>query len=372
MRQGRIGIVAAVLVCSGALLSSSGYGADETAAARVAQVWSAREQRVKSCRVTWSETRTYPKGTFFIDPQAPPDRLPPGDLTIKATCTLIIAGRKCRYEYQGEMWSTESRKVAPAADVTTFDGERSADTSLQSPLIEHPQVIIKKSSDPPGGRKSELLPIWLTVRPSVVAKILPIEEYLPTGRRETVNTRLCDEFTQTSSGKTREQVLLDPERGSQVVRCVTFANDKLWMKLDISYKTDPTLQWIPAAWELVVCNPTGGIGLSKRCVVTEFATNIDVADSDFQPVLPTGARVVDLTSGKEMHSGVLPTGERGKEIEFVPGKGMVPYETLMAQPPQSGLWSRVWPWALGGGGVVVVGIAVWLARRKRGATSVSG
>jgi hypothetical protein len=209
------------------------------------------------------------------------------------------------------------------------------------------------------------MPVWLAARASIASRVLPVGRYAPTGRKERVDNRLCHEFSY-ASGTARDRILLDPERDYQVVRNTQHVNDKLWVKLEVTYQPEPTLGWVPAGWDLVVCNPDGAIGRSKRCVVTEFATNIEVPDSDFEPVLPVGARVIDLTTGKEMHSGVLPTGERGREIEFVPGRSELPaLETLMAQPPQRGWWARAWPWVLAGGGLLVVGVAAWRARRNR-------
>jgi membrane protein implicated in regulation of membrane protease activity len=370
MRQGYVAIIALVLACSGGLVPGLLGQAEEATAARVEQIWAEREKRVKAYRVVWSETTTYPRGSTFLNPRAAPEELPPADLTLKAACKMVIAGQKSRYEYDGEWWSTRSRGVGPAVKVVTFDGGRSANTILKSTLIDNPQVTLKKASVSPNNDLTEFLPIWLTARASVASRVLPIGAYRSTGRRDRVNNRICQEFSRVS-GAVRDQIFLDPERDYQVVRNTQYVNDKLWTKLEVTYQPEPTLGWVPATWDVVTCTPGGAIGVSKRCVVTEFVTNIDVPESDFEPVLPIGARVIDLTAGKEMHSAVLPTGERGREVEFVPGRSKVPsYETLMAQPPQRGFWARAWPWALAGGGLLVVGVvgvAVWRARRNRDA-----
>lgn len=364
MRNFRGAVVAVAVGCSCVLIPDPECRADEVTVARIAQVWGERENRVKSCRVVWSEKATYPKGSRHLDMFAAPQDLPPMDVTIPATCTMLIDGRKSRYEYRGQMWSIKTRKLELAEDIVTFDGERSGNTSLSSPLIGNPQVVLNKASASPQSGLPLFLPIWLSVRATAAASEIPIERFSPTGRKEKITNRICSEFSRTISGSVREVVFVDTERDCQITRYAYYRDEKLKIRLEISYQTDPTLGWVPGDWDLVLCNKTGAIEMSTRCVVTEFVVNAPVAPPDFEPVLPIGARVIDLTSGKEMHSAILPSGEQGKEIEYVPGRGMIPYETLMAQPPQRGWWQRTGWWVLTGVGLLLaVGLGVWWVRR---------
>jgi len=363
MGQVRVGIAVVALVCSCVLIPDRACRADEVTVGRIAQVWAEREKRVKTCRVVWSEKATYPKGSRLLDMFAAPQDLPTTDLTIPATCSMLIDGHKSRYEYHGQRWSTKTRKLEPAEDIVTFDGARYGNTSLQSPILRNPQVVLKKASASPQSGLPLFLPIWLSVRASIAASEIPIEQFAPTGRKERINNRLCSEFSRNISGAVRELVFVDPDRDCQVTRYGYYMDDKLKIKLEISYQADPTLSWVPAAWDLILCNKTGAIESSTRCIVTEFVTNIEAVSSDFEPVLPVGARVIDLTSGKEMHSGILPSGERGKEIEYVPGQRMISYDTLMAQPPQRDWWQRTRWWILAGVVLLLgVGLAVWCGR----------
>ncbi len=361
----RVGIVVVAAACLCALVPGSIRGADLTPA-QIAQAWAEREKKVKSCRVVWSEKATYPKGSPYVAPLADPKDVPTTDLTISATCKLIIEANKSRYEYQGQRWSPKTKKLEPAADIATFDGTRSARTTLQSPLIGNQQVIIQKETASPQGRLPLFLPIWLTIRPSVAQKRIPIEQFGATGRKEKINNRLRSEFTRNVPGG-REQVFIDPEGDYQVTRYVDYyTGDKPHIKLEISYRPDPILGWVPAAWDFVLCNNSGAIELSTRCTMTEFTVNLDIPESEFEPVLPIGARVVDVTSGKEIHSAVLPSGEQGRGIEYVPGQDIPLYETLMAQPPERQFWERAWPWVLAGAGLLlVVSLAAWRVRRGR-------
>jgi hypothetical protein len=361
MRQIRIGIVV-IAVCSFALVLGPVRGADPTPA-QIAQAWAEREKKVKSCRVVWSEVTTYPKGSFYAAPRAKPEDAPTTDLTIPATCKLIIDASKSRHEYQGQRWSTTTHKLESDASIATFNGTKSARTTLQSPLIENQQVVIKKETVSPESGWPHLLPVWMTIRPSIAQKRIPIEQFVATGRKEKINNRLCSEFTQ-SVPDGRKQVFIDIERDYQVTRYVDSWNDKLHIKVEISYRPDAVLGWVPATWDFVQCNRNGAIELSKRCTVSEFAVNADVPETEFEPVLPVGARVVDVTSGQEMHSAILPSGERGKEIEFVPGNSFPSYEELMAQPPERTWWEQVWLWVVVGTGVLLIAIVVaWRVRR---------
>lgn len=339
-------------------------GADEATVGRIAQIWAGREARAKSCRVVWSETVTYPKGSPYIA-RTDPKNAPTTDVSIPGTCKLLIAGDKSRYEYRGQMWSRKSHKLEPAEDIITFNGSRSANTVLQSPIIAAQQVTINKASESPQSRLPVLLPLWLSVKASIAAKEIPIEKFAATGRKEKINNRLCHEFARNISRTARERIFLDPERDYQLTRYGYYENNKLTIKLEVDYQPDPTLGWVPALWNFVLCNLKGTIMSSARCVVSAFETNVDAPASDFEPVLPIGARVWDLTSGKEMLSAILPSGEQGREIERVPGRPGPSYEELMAQPPQCGFWERIWPWILGASGLLVVGLIVWWVRRDR-------
>lgn len=343
---------------------SEARAADVTPA-RIVQVWAEREKRIRTCRIQWSETETLPKGSTFVALREDPTKLPMTDLTLQAKCSLTLGEGKSRYEYRGQVWSTKTKGLAPLTRIVTFDGSRAGTSLLQSPLVGHPEVTIKKTSLP-GQPLPVLLPLWITARGSFAKSDLPIEQFRPSGRTAIIKGRKCVELDRDSSEQVREQVFIDPDQDYQVARYMYYNNGKLKIKLDISLQHDQDVGWIPASWDCLLCNRNGAIESSVRCTVTEFVANLEISSSDFDPVTPPGSRVVDLTSGREIHHAVLPSGEPGKAIEYAPGRGGIPYEELMAQPPQRSQ-RLLMQWILGAltAGLFIVLLVVVRVRLRR-------
>ncbi|MCI0704046.1 MAG: hypothetical protein L0241_23555 [Planctomycetia bacterium] len=361
--------VAAVLLFLTHLMLVSATAADEVTVERIAQTWAEREKRVPTCRFRWTQIETHPKGSsLYAIHAARGEAVPTTDLTIHATCTMTLDHEKIRFEYNGQTWSVTDRTLKPFVDVSTFDGTRSASTTLQSTVVDHPEVLIKNASTtPPAMRLPVFLPIWMTVRGSLMKKEIPIEQFQLSGRKLTIKNRLCHELTRKISTNTREQVFVDPGRDNQVTQYRYYHQEKPDMRLDIAYKTDSKLGWIPESWECVVCESTGAIMTSKRCTLTEFVANLEVSASDFEPVCPIGARVVDLTSGKEIHHAILLDGSKGRGIEYVPGSEAVSYDELIAQPPERSQLTKVMVWLVPvvvGVLLLTVGGLVWRAHRR--------
>ncbi len=86
---------------------------------------------------------------------------------------------------------------------------------------------------------------------------------------------------------------VDEERGFSILRYVEKSREKATLELNIDYKKDPQIGWIPSTWDAAFVN--GNFSVRGRLV--RYELNIDVPDSVFVIDFPEGTIVFDRDLG---------------------------------------------------------------------------
>ncbi len=338
--------------------------------AQIREVWKAREEKVRSARVEMSFEQTMHKGyASFMEkvsrrgqkPAADPEPNPPRDIVEKGTAVVALKGGKLRYTYDRPDWDPIEKTLFQSRFADTFDGKRYK--HLRDPMAANEKYALAGIRVVPKSESSTQFPIaalFLTVRGVHPQFNQDIDKYTPTGRMVPVSGRPCVELAMNTTGEDERDLLyLDAERGYVVVRMVTLIDGRPRWQLDVSYQPDPTVGWLPRAWEyLIAFGVSGQLHASGRYTVTKFEVNPVIDDAEFDLVFPPGTRVVDQTTGEEVQYVVRDDGENGRAIASSVNPS---YEELQKGAPRFNLFVLLALW----GGAIAVVTGVWWAWQRR-------
>jgi hypothetical protein len=97
------------------------------------------------------------------------------------------------------------------------------------------------------------------------------------------------------------RLYIDPERDFVVVRFESaHAKRPLSHQIDVDYRLDESLGWIPEKWGIRRFDPDGAALETIEATVTGFARTANLERSDFQIEIPAGTRVYDGRSRRTM------------------------------------------------------------------------
>jgi hypothetical protein len=313
----------------------------------VVQAWTARQDRVKSFRVEWTDHVTVPKGRTSRN--RPPGGaelkidVPPLDLIFDAPKSLVIEGARSRFRYQARHWSVLKSAAYTENCDTEFDG-----TEYKTAAIYDPPVVTNNG----GIRRMKIHPdlAVLSCRPTVVAlrgteptyRVYDVARFEPTGKIQVVNRVPCAELVrQNIAARTKEILYVDPAREFVLVRAAAFESDRPGYQLDVSHQDDPIAGWLPSKWSYVTYDPYGKVYASGRCTANRWEINPPLTDADLKVAPAPGTLMIDATSRRQTKYVVQPDGQPGKRV---PRGARISYDELAKAGPEPVLrrWSFLW------------------------------
>ena len=341
----------------------------------VAAAWKAREDSVKSFRIRWEQTVTYPKGSYS---QAYPadvpkgKEFPPTEHSAVESLSVEADGERFRFEYSGEVYSTVTNGWDKLSFVALYDGKTGS--RLQD-IPEIGYTRVNRSKDAPSSiRCVETVPVCYAFRPAH-PRLGPadLDKFQTTGRTLTIRGRNTIELGPRKPVPGAESFIwVDPERGFVVVRThQSIPNHSIAaMQYDIDYRAGPNGVWLPAGW---VWTEKGRRGLIRtvRANVKECEINLGIPDATFDTTPPPGSQVTEFENGtgKEWYV-IRPDGSRR---DVLPGESRRAYaELVTTEPgeligqPRSWWYRNLWT-VIGAAAFIlgIVGAAVLRARARR-------
>ena len=270
--------------------------ANRITASQIIAAWKARQEHIRSAKVSWVQDRVDKKGSidtrFLKHLQAP---FPPEDTKYSKTETLYVAGDKWRLDVDGMIWDLDrgtlmrQRRWLVWADETRKGFmEFDFDTTVRKEgRIQKGGVV-----PPPEFHSESVWPIVWFLRPfkdeetALMSgspddlKVLPL-----------VNSNGLDGSGLIVCGSDHSDVLrlwLDPARGFLVVRLSYGLT-----QIAVEYVDDAEHVPVPKEWSQVSLNSEGEEICVTSYLVTQFELNREIPSSLFQPCFPPGARVFD-------------------------------------------------------------------------------
>lgn len=262
---------------------------------QIVQAWRTRQQRARSFRFEWIETRTDMKGgAMGPEPNAPLN--PTKDTTFESKCLLVVDGRKSNYTYDGYIWGPEVDELLIRKYTCVYDGTESKDFLAAASDKYHPQGILF------GAKPNFQLPTPPLRPPVWFYRSLDVElggfdqaRLTVTGDTGSIAGQDCNIVVQRSGGAGNAyetKLWLDPSQGFAVRRAVTmYAGRVTTSRLDISYGAKAG-EWVPVRW-VYVRTPNGEVRNQLDCRVTEFALNPEIPATTFEIDYPPGTWVTD-------------------------------------------------------------------------------
>ncbi len=269
---------------------------------QIAAAWKARQERLRSIRIQWTETELIPKGfrprilNRGKQGRTQVDILPPTDTAIECTWSELISGTMLRMNRDGPYWHPE-RQLNWDTGVATFDGEV-AKMFFDEKSTGEMHGFIDREARNPNYDCSLFVPIAFAFRPSEpnMGGRNPAD-YRVMPDTETIDGKACVVLTGGPRGPFGATLWLDPQRDYIPLRFQERGpNDRTF---EISYQKDHVYGWVPLEWTYIDVG-----GTSRRLFgwsnakVTAYTINADIPRSEFQFDFPVGTYVTDLRAAE--------------------------------------------------------------------------
>lgn len=331
---------------------------------KIVQAWGTRQQRARSFRFQWIETRTDMKGSVSgIALDAPLE--PSQDTTFESKLLLVVDGRKSSFTYDGKMWGPGVDNLTPRKYTSVYDGTESSEFKAAVSKEQFPRGALF------GSRPNTQLktvhcspPVWFYRPLDIGMGGFDQERLVLTGEAGTIAGQDCIVLAERSGGFDDIygwRLWLDPSEGFAIRRAVRMRQGRVAWQFDVAYG-EMNDESIPTRWTLVRMG-NNRIESQLECRVVDFALNMTVPAAIFKIEFPPGTRVADLRRGTEQEYIVR---EDGPPRAILPADRGASYEQLVesepgmahAQPAPSEKRYAVWT-AVGGGLLLLAACFMW-------------
>jgi len=271
------------------------------------EVWKARQDKCKTYRLEWRETRLDAAGSLSVPGIA--QTAPPEDTEFSSDCTLIVDSARSIFRFDGKGWygrydppgqlRVHKWTLAERKYTAVFDGVDAKNLTLRVPGMSEPHGEIRLQKLNPELRNGTIQAVQWFFRPLQ----REMGGFDPDGirvldERETIDGCECIAVLASKRKDDMNSVWrlwIDPKADYVIRRGAmeagTFTNPTT--KTDISYKPDTDLGWVPEKWTRTFW---AGNKISMKVThrMTRHQVGGKVADDDFRVEFPAGTQVRDF------------------------------------------------------------------------------
>ena len=247
----------------------------------IEKAWSARQQRIRSARVSWVEKHTVTKGeitdmarTMRHGARAlqemgiqPGSRVPPEDVSFDIAATFTVDDARARLDYDDRQWSASQKAYVPQPELTVYDGQLSKTLLAKgSPYTPWPSGHVTRANLL--REQLVLLPLLMAICPTH-PQLHPfdINTVVATGQRAILEGKPCIELQQRG-GNVVGRLWVDPSRDFIVLRFLRTLNERTLNKVDVRYQQYANSEWLPHKWESISFRANGALDRSLRATVS--------------------------------------------------------------------------------------------------------
>jgi hypothetical protein len=320
------------------------------------QAAESRQRLVQAMDIKFRRTEVVAPGGFSEKPQlAKYDKpVPAIETKIDSVSRLAIDGPKIRYEENHPHWRKDGDLNKTMTALSVFDGSMAKKLCLDK---EHqpPLSTFKATRSVDTAKHLILSPIMMAFRgldPEMNGH--PLQTFKASGSRIPIGQDLCDEYYLPGSPDTTIRLWLDPSKDYLVQRKTIHNGTSLRHQLDISYRKEEGIGWVPDAWVKNEYSAKGRLLATTTVNVLESSYNRPLDKGEFDLSFPPGTFVAGGNDGKLFR--VQPDG-RMREVDGITGEPAS--STVVSQPGDS--WIRRHKWFMVASGVVgllLLGFAV--------------
>lgn len=292
----------AIAVCWSTVFAIQHVPAEDPEAELVARedildAWRIRQDRIRSYRVEWTQTRTDQAGSLPAWDAPPP--FPPRDATYTNRYALLIDGKRWMVRTDGRTWFTGDSQLHPLQRKTAFDGvvQRNFSGAIRPDFF--PQLTIADTESNTELTLLDRAPVQWFYRPlSPGMGGLDPEELELLNQTATLEGRSLVVLQRTTRGGIVWEYWVDPDQDFVIRRATSKDRRGFDRRLNISYERNAQHGWVPIAWDF---RRTHGdrVETRMRCTVTRWQINPDLPDEEFRIDVPEGTVVRDRRGEKK-------------------------------------------------------------------------
>jgi len=350
--------------------SSLQVRADEPArsSADVFRSWEQRARALKTGRLTYAEQKflagSSAEGIGGIALH------PPLDSNSENQLVVTLDPTRMHYEFQGSSWSPQEKRMVGYVQQSTFDGKAMVLYFPPPAAGERGDATITANEQHPDAENLYIKAVLLAFRPfdERLTRIQREDYMIVDDPAAVVEDRRCTVLTGESGGLTRT-FWTDPTRDDCILKYMEFAEGVLAVQLQITYRNEPVVGWIPDGWKADWFNRDGTLAESSTARLQTVMINEPLSDADFQIEFAPGTLVSDQRTGT--HSVIKADGRvraiTPQELPVASYEELMATESGQAVPGRSGPRTRTWLFVLNlvAATVVVIAVLVWGWRGRR-------
>lgn len=333
--------------------STAGKG-DVALKRQIETAWRARQERVRSLTIEWTETRFLRKGTLtlpFPTDDPPVERPPEDETAVVDGIRLTLQGDKARHESE----SLNSRFLFDgghkSAVVFAFDGTLA--TSYYHPRGQSVGNGGLETRSKFADRTSEsLLPLCLAFRPLSKACLdLNLNDFEIESSGNLVTLR--EKKAARKDPRVHDVIVVDSSREFMPVSFTGLFNDRPTYEVTVQHLKAGS-EWIPSAWQFKSLDSELLPKRTTEAVVTSHEMNAHFEDSLFRIEFPPGTHIANRDTDEEY---------------TLTSTGTKQHLTNWGEPERLEVKSE---WSVAQLALVLAGVlasaALWIAVRRRGQT----
>lgn len=255
----------------------------------VLAVWRKREAGAKTVKVVMAE-ESMTGETIGLE----------GELvggTAKMQRVIVLDGTNMRHERAGQMWNRGSKEPDQVTDLSVIDGHRAKELSKVgrddgasrsngriSNRDKHRDVLIV--------HMSPVLRHWRPLSPAL--NPFKVDELKLVSTEEKIGGDRCILIQEPYGmfGGIRKYWIA-PGKDMAIVRTIVLRGETLLNEVNVSFKDDAKLGWVPEKWKSTSYRNDGRAMHSATHTVTDIEINLDVPPGTFDIVFPPGTEVYD-------------------------------------------------------------------------------
>jgi len=232
----------------------------------VRAAWKERESKVRTARFQWKQIVFTVKGAsddgkeFLMQRNGgkDPGTNPPEDFSYSSDCTLSIDGDRLAFEFTRRERNLSQKKHADTRTEYKFDGKTQLSLN-HAGFTDWPVALIRTMA-----RGAELTwdtgPVLRNLRgTSEKLRTEDLDEYSTSGAiLAAKDGRGWELLSKGGPGRDERRLWIDPGRGFVVSRYTIGPAKSPIRQIDVKYKPDGTVGWVPSEWKIVEASRKDG------------------------------------------------------------------------------------------------------------------
>lgn len=288
----------AFLVC----LWSAGVAAhaQEVAVEDIAAEFERRGRAVRSAKVVWEETQTYPKDSI-----EDPDTLatyPAEDTTVKRQVTLWLEDSKWNCTSQGKIWAHDVERFVNQRCVFASNGRSSRSFITDNDTMPCPFGSELHNHQSRKITTVELMPLMWSFRATDPMReswrFVP-KQWSVSSPREETNGVDCVVLKRKYERRRVDYLAFAPGQGFSLIQYRRLDKGRLTVQIDVRHSQDDAHGWVPAAWKVTHVRNDGMLDWLISGKVKQIEINLAIDPQTFDPPFPVGTVFLDERTNRQ-------------------------------------------------------------------------